>query len=147
MNPLTFSLDNFLDTYEPIDSQKILSHYLKNKKLRHYAILNNNLYNDVVLGKTYIKYIKNEYSPGLKIYHGGILLSGGLYTKYGYKSCSDYKKWTHCMLKNKYTPAGIESKKEEYIFIIKISKYHLFYKLFSEEKSNRDMKKMFIDLC
>jgi len=132
--------NDFIESYQPKNSEKVLKSYLKQPKLSDYNILKPELYADMIVGKTYIKYIDNVYSYDLKVHSGGILISGGTYTKKGYKETSKVNLWTHLMLKN------INSDNGEYIFTIKISNHHIFYKLFIEEINRREIKKMIIEI-
>src|SRR5579871_4584043 len=94
-----FDLNEFLDDYVPKNTNHIFKHYLKNKKLKDYSLLTPELLPELIIGKTYLKYIDKQYSRNLKIYHGGILISGGYYEKSTYRSCQNYRKWTHIMIK------------------------------------------------
>src|SRR5690606_26699605 len=135
-----FNLDDFLVSYVPKDSDKIIKNYLKNKKLKDYAVLTTEVYSDMIIGKTYIKYIDKKFSSNLKIHHGGILISGGYYAKNMYVSSYETEKWTHLTLKSNDIDGN------DYLFVVSLDKHHFFYKLFKEVIADSDFRKIIISL-
>jgi hypothetical protein len=136
-------LDIFLRDYEPKSLMNILGGCLKHKKLKGYTLVSESNIRKLICGKTYLKYIKNtEGGDVTKIRSGGILLAGGILTKNGFNKNDDPKKWTHLMLKK----AMHDEEDNFFTYVIKISNYHLFYKLFSSEMTNESLRKMAIDM-
>lgn len=89
-----FDLYNFLSNYKP--KKNDLLPYLKCSKLKNYHVLKKN--SDLILHKTYVKYIK-ECDPfqdkklNDHIKSGGILIAGGTFEK-NFKKSEDHKKWS-----------------------------------------------------
>lgn len=128
-----FNLEAFLKNHKP---KKInLELYLRCPKLKDYSILNKNNLNQLILYKTYIKMIRIEDLFRNKklddhIRAGGILLGGGIFDEKFIKT-KNPNDWTHLMLKYEPKPDtypdGRMIKKEPKIYVIKMSKYHLFF--------------------
>lgn len=135
-----FDLESFLKGYKPKKKKMDLSPYTKCDKLKSYTMLTSKNMDDVEEAITYIKYIPvgdalkdKKYSDHIKC--GGILLAGGIYDEGKFKAQKDRSMWTHLHLKfvpfPKINRRGVrEYVYEDHAFYIKISNYHLFYKIF-----------------
>ena len=128
---------NFRKTYEP--KKLDLTPYMRSPKLRGYRLLKDKT--DLVLKKTYIKYVKpGDVFDGINwsshIKAGGILLKGGFYADNQFHQLTNPVEWTHLLLK--FDPSPMEDEDgnqyerlaEPRIFTIKIDNYHVFYRTF-----------------
>lgn len=142
----------FRQNYQP---KKVdLTPYLRSPKLRGYSQLKNN--SDLIPLKTYIRYIKPEdifegFNWSSHIKAGGILLKGGYYANDKFHPLNNPNEWTHLLLK--FDPSPMEDKdgkiherlSEPRIFSIKINKYYIFYKRFSDDL-RRDFENIKVEL-
>jgi len=103
-----FDLDKFLQTYKPKKIEDSLEPYLKLPKLKGFTLLKHNSKNTVALeqllpGKTYIKYIKHADACKDKHYKdhikSGMLVAGGYFHKGEFVKSADQTEWTHIVLK------------------------------------------------
>lgn len=140
-----FDLDDFLKDYAPKAAESKLRECLREKKLKGYGIYSTKTAKKLVAGKTYIKYLKNTANYNLKMLQsGGIFMGGGVSLKSGFKTLEDPNKWAHMMLKIcKENDDGIV---DPYIFVIKITNFHVFYKLFDEVIKNANMREIIVEL-
>jgi hypothetical protein len=145
LNPKdNFDVDMFLKNYVPASPENVLNERLKNnKKLKGYQVLSKKTINNMVIGKTYIKYIKNTVNYDMKyLQSGGILIDGGTSQKNGFKHLENPADWTHLMLK---LQKG-DNNTDAYVFVIKILNFHIFYKLFDEVTDNNTMREFIVQL-
>ena len=135
-----FDLNTFLKNYKPKNLENTLEPYTKCNKLKNYKFLNRCMKNKLVSQRTYIKYVKINESFKDKhydehIYCGGILLDGGTIKDSKFIKSNDNESWTHLRLKYNLTDI-VDNKKKEIveprIYIINISKYYIFYKIFNK---------------
>lgn len=141
-----FNLKKFLSTYKPKTIDSFIDKYLQSDKLKGYSFYDGSV--ELIQQKTYIKYVKIcEVGENIlfdKIKSGGILLAGGISPQGFFNSTSDYKTWTHLLLK--YRRSGSAGKKDltENIYQINIKKNYIFYCF--TENHNDLLKQMFIEL-
>jgi hypothetical protein len=134
---IDFNLKEFLKNYKPKKIENDLLPYIKCNKLKSYILLTHQTKQAVIPQNTYIKYIKindafkdNNYADHIKC--GGILLAGGKINKGKFSAIKDNMKWTHLMLKLQSSDKDFEENNiGEYIFIIKIIDYYIFYRIFN----------------
>lgn len=145
---MEFDINDFLKTYQPKKLTQYLSPYLKCDTLKRYNLLEHWNINDLIPQRTYIKYIRIDEAFKDKFYNkhiraGGILIKGGIMENGIFYKKNNNKLWTHLVLK--YDPEPLidengvivrERFNEPKIFIIKISKYYIFYKHFENNKRN-----------
>ena len=151
---MSFDLNKFLENNKPKSVEKWLGPYMRTDKLDNYMYMKKKKDIARLLPlKTYIKYIRIEDSCGNKkrkkshIKCGGILISGGTFCNKKYVVLDDPKEWTHLTLK--YDPSVtvdpdgkvISDRVVPYVYKIKLSKVHVFYKIFGI-----DVKNMVVDL-
>lgn len=117
-----------------------LSSYMKLDKLHGYQYLTSECMNKLLAGKTIVKYINRYNVPSDEHLEdhvkSGIFLHGEVF-KYGknkgYEKSSNFKEWTHLMLKTqiakgtKKTLAGERKTYDTHIFRIKINSNFIFF--------------------
>jgi len=142
-----FDLDDFLKNYIPKSSEDALKLCLKNKKLKGYNILSKKTIKEIIPGKTYIKYIKNTANYDVEeLQSGGIFVAGGISQKNGFKHMEKSIDWTHLMLKICKYDDNSQNDADAYVFVIKISNFHIFYKLFDEILNGNSMRDFIVEL-
>jgi hypothetical protein len=128
-----FDLAIFLRNHKPKTLESFFSP-LRNSYLRGYHIYHRRK-TVLIPGRTYIKIIeKNKCNPlgdnnwEEIIKRGGIVIAGGIYSRGKIESAAP-ELWTHLRLKLEY----LEDDKKKYkIYLINLSKYYIFYKIFQD---------------
>jgi hypothetical protein len=146
---MEFDINQFLKSYRPKNLTTYLVPYLKCVALKGYHLLEHYNADKLIPRRTYVKYIKIDeaFKDGFYDNHirpGGILIGGGHIINGMFNKTHNNKLWTHLMLKYDPEPLIDETGKiirerfdKPKIFLIKMSKYYIFYKHFDvDDKRN-----------
>ena len=145
-----FDLDDFLDNYKPKDIEDYLKHYINNKKLRGYRLLKNNDAAVLEPNRHYIRYVKitdtkeDEIDVDHKIHGGGFYVTGGYLSKGFFTRTNDSKKISHLQLC--YNIVNEDGTIKKNVYVIALSRYHIFYKSVKSDRDNNNKRNQLIEL-
>lgn len=140
-----FDLESFLKNYKPKSLVKYLQPYMTLSKLRRYHLLEDHNKSELIVRRTYVKYIKIDQTFKKKklcndVKTGGILIGGGIFQGDKFLNRDDVKEWKYLMLK--FDPSFIIQKNKinqqrldkPRIFFIKMNNNYIFFRRFVNDK-------------